>query len=116
MNRRGLLPRLRSRARGRGALPRALPLFLRGEVRVAVDEAPLALDAPVDVGDPDPHWPRGPAVHDDLAALETGGVSEVAAGEHDGVVGDQPPALEAAAHPAKRFHEPAVPLLDRPPG
>src|SRR6516165_2344865 len=54
-----------------------LPRIGRGEVGVPVDELPGAVNAPVDVGDPEGHVTPRAAVHADMTALEAGRVGEV---------------------------------------
>src|SRR5579864_2276794 len=58
----------------------AISLIWGREVGVPVHELPVAVNAPVDMGDPDHHVARRPAVDADLAALETDCVGEVSAG------------------------------------
>jgi hypothetical protein len=96
-------------------LPRPLPLILRGEIRVAMHQPPLIAEPPVDVRDSERHWLRHAAIHNDLSALETHGISEVAARKHHGILRNQLPTLEAVADPAKRLGELLVSLLDGPP-
>jgi hypothetical protein len=54
-----------------------------GEVGVPVDELPVAVDATVDVGDPEGHVTQRAAVDADMAPLEAGRVGEVSAGGDD---------------------------------
>jgi hypothetical protein len=51
-------------------LERGIPLIRRWEVGVPVHELPLAVDAAVDMGDPDYHVARRAAVDADVAPLE----------------------------------------------
>ena len=91
-------------------------LIRRREVGVPVHELPVAVDAPVDMGDPDHHVARRAAVDADVAALEADRVGEVSAGGDDGMlhvhgIG----AGEAAADPAHGVGHGLVPLLDGSP-
>jgi hypothetical protein len=51
-----------------------------------VDELPVAVDAPVDVGDAEGHVTRRAAIDADMAPLEADTVGEVSAGGDDKVL------------------------------
>src|SRR5215472_13572321 len=61
-------------------------LVWRREVGVPVHELPVAVDAPVDVGDPNHHVAHWAAFDADVSALEADCVGEVSAGGHDGML------------------------------
>ena len=61
-----------------------------------VDEFPVAVNAPVDVGDPEGHVAPRAAVDADMAALEAGRVGEISAGGDDKVLPDGSPPPSAA--------------------
>jgi hypothetical protein len=58
----------------------------RGEVGVPVDELPVAVNAPVDVGDPESHVTPRAAVDADMHPLEADRVSHISAGGDDVLV------------------------------
>ena len=81
-----------------------------------VDELPVAVNAPVDMGDPDHYVARRPTVDADMAALEAGRIGQVSAGGDDSVlhvhgIG----AGEAASDPAQGVGHALMPLLDGTP-
>jgi hypothetical protein len=49
-----------------------------------VDELPVAVDAPVDMGDPDHHFTQRPAV--DMASFDADRIGQISAGGDDSVV------------------------------
>src|SRR3954451_14152436 len=81
----------------------AQALVLRGEVAVPVDEAPLPVLAPVDVGDAAPPRSDRAAVDGELGAFVADGVAQVAAdlGDLD-VEGRVAAVRHAAGDPAER--------------
>src|SRR5262249_56891134 len=79
---RHVIPSARAGRPSGGCLPRIGP----GEVGVPVNEVPLAVDALVDVGDPEGHVTPRPAVDADMTALEAGRIGEISAGGDDEVL------------------------------
>ena len=76
-----------ARGAGAGRLSGGGISLIRGrEVGVPVDELPVAVDAPVDMGDPDHHVAQRPAVDADMAALEAGRIGQISAGSDDSVL------------------------------
>ena len=81
-----------------------------------VHELPVAVNAPVDVGNPDHHVPRRAAIDADMAALEADCIGEVSAGSDDGVLHAHGiGAGKAASDPAHGVRHCLVPLLDGSP-
>jgi len=55
-----------------------ISLIRRGKVGMPVDELPVAVNAAVDMGDPDHHVARRPSVDADMAPLEADRVGQEA--------------------------------------
>ena len=81
-----------------------------------VDELPVAVNAPVDVGDPEGHVTRRTAVDADTAALEAGRIGEISAGRDHKVLQVHGIGTgEPASDPAHGVGHGLVPLLDSGP-